>query len=101
MADEPDEATLDFDFEKGEVIESPQYDAVDFMARIEGYWGTATVTSWAKIPRSTPKTSLPGVIPIRKVGQKVFFNATHIPGTRRPWNRYGSPPPYLHKDVLN
>lgn len=83
---------LDFDFEKGEIVEPEQYDMVDFMARIPGEWGTATLTSWAKVPRGDFVTHL-----IKPTKVDYVFPANFITKTRRPWN--GAPPPYIHESL--
>lgn len=86
------EEYIDFDFETGEIVEPVQYDMIDFMARIPGKWGVATINSWAKIPSGVLMTHK--VKPLKK---DFIFDATFYPRTRRKWN--GTQPPYVHESL--
>ena len=87
---------IDFDFETGEIVEAPQYDVIDFCAKIKGYWGVAALTHHAKIPRSL---EIPRVnqIRLRKRGSEIAFPARALTNTRRRWN--GDTPVYVHESL--
>lgn len=88
---------IDFDFESGKIIQDPQFDVIDFSAKITGHWGTATITNWVKIPRSL-KVPLINRISIKHVGDVAIpFPVRGITKTRRPWD--GKPPVYVHESL--
>ena len=85
---------LDFDFDTGEIIKTPEYDRVDFCAKIPGYWGVATITHWVKIPRSLV---IDGPSRIRHINSGIYFPANTIIRTRTPWK--GEPSLYFHESL--
>jgi len=87
---------IDFDFETGEIVEDPQYDVIDFCAKIKGHWGVAALTHHAKIPRSL-KIPRENQILLRKRGSEIAFPARALTNTRRQWN--GDRPVYVHESL--
>ena len=87
---------IDFDFETGEIVEDPQYDVIDFCAKIEGYWRVAALTHHAKIPRSLEIPRVNQIL-LRKRGSEITFSARALTNTRRQWS--GDTPMYVHESL--
>lgn len=89
---------IDFDFETGEIVETPQFDVVDFHAHVEGYWGRACVTNRVKIRRKVPSVGQLSIRLDKEPFKTSFFRAVPHWYTRRPWKPHEEIP-YIHEST--